>query len=233
MSISASVLPLLPLRQHHHLALLCVGAQSCLTLCNPMDGSPPGSSVPGILQARILEWIAISTSRESSQSGDGTQVSRIADRFFTSWATREATIIYTSLPSTQAPYKFLNSVLFPYRTINALSLQAEENRQDVEDKREKECLGQKLELPGLTWFGQRRSGGTARKERLFGLLILGQEPDSALVLLSISETSLILQNRCWLLPWLTSARKPEASKIVFPPNHFYEEGLGFLTLTDH
>ena len=36
--------------------------QSCLTLCNPIDGSPLGSSVPGILQARILEWLAISFS---------------------------------------------------------------------------------------------------------------------------------------------------------------------------
>ena len=36
--------------------------QSCPTLCDPMDGSPPGSSVPGILQARILEWVAISFS---------------------------------------------------------------------------------------------------------------------------------------------------------------------------
>ena len=36
--------------------------QSCLTLCNPIDGSPPGSSVPGILQARTLEWVAISFS---------------------------------------------------------------------------------------------------------------------------------------------------------------------------
>ena len=36
--------------------------QSCLTLCNPIDGSPPGSPIPGILQARILEWVAISFS---------------------------------------------------------------------------------------------------------------------------------------------------------------------------
>ena len=36
--------------------------QSCLTLCDPIDGSPPGSSIPGILQARILEWVAISFS---------------------------------------------------------------------------------------------------------------------------------------------------------------------------
>ena len=36
--------------------------QSCLTLCNPIDGSPPGSPIPGILKARILEWVAISFS---------------------------------------------------------------------------------------------------------------------------------------------------------------------------
>ena len=40
--------------------------QSCPTLCDPIDGSPPGSPVPGILQARILEWVAISFSRGSS-----------------------------------------------------------------------------------------------------------------------------------------------------------------------
>ena len=38
--------------------------QSCLTLCDPIDGSPPGSSVPGILQAKILEWVAISFSND-------------------------------------------------------------------------------------------------------------------------------------------------------------------------
>ena len=47
-------------------------AQSCLTLCDPMDCSPPGSSVHGILQARILEWVAISFSRGSSRSMDQT-----------------------------------------------------------------------------------------------------------------------------------------------------------------
>ena len=44
----------------------CLGAKSCLTLCDPMDWSPPGFSVHGILQARILEWVAISFSRDSS-----------------------------------------------------------------------------------------------------------------------------------------------------------------------
>ena len=61
-------------------------AQSCLTLCNPMDCSPPGSSVHGILQARILESAAIPFSRGSSRPRDQTQVSHIAGRFFTTRA---------------------------------------------------------------------------------------------------------------------------------------------------
>ena len=53
--------------------ILCVFvAQSCLTLCNPMDSSLPGSSAHGIFQARMLEWVAISYSRASSQSRDRT-----------------------------------------------------------------------------------------------------------------------------------------------------------------
>ena len=60
--------------------------QSCPTLCDPMDCSPPGSSVHGILQARILEWVAIPSSRVSPWPRDGTQVSRIAGGFFTVWA---------------------------------------------------------------------------------------------------------------------------------------------------
>ena len=57
-------------------------AQSCPTLCSPVDFSPPASSVHGILQARILEWVAISFSRGSSRPRDRTQVSRIAGRHF-------------------------------------------------------------------------------------------------------------------------------------------------------
>ena len=64
-------------------------AQSCLTLCDPMDCSPPGSSIHGIFQARILEWAAISFSRGSSRPRDQTLVSRIVDRHFTVWATKE------------------------------------------------------------------------------------------------------------------------------------------------
>ena len=64
--------------------------QLCLTLCDPMDYNLPGSSVHGILQTRILEWVAIPLSRGSSRPRDGTQVSCIAGRFITIWATREA-----------------------------------------------------------------------------------------------------------------------------------------------
>ena len=65
-------------------------AQPCPTLCNPMDCSLPGSSIHGIFQARVLEWVAISCSRGSSWPRDRTQVSHIVGRHFTVWATREA-----------------------------------------------------------------------------------------------------------------------------------------------
>ena len=68
-------------------------AQSCLTLCNPM-----GYTVRGILQARILEWVAFPFSSGSSRPRDWTQDSRIAGRFFTSWATREAQEYWSGYP---------------------------------------------------------------------------------------------------------------------------------------
>ena len=55
----------------------CSVAKSCLTLCDPKDCSPPDSSVHGILQARILEWVAMPSSRGSSQPRDQTHVSCI------------------------------------------------------------------------------------------------------------------------------------------------------------
>ena len=74
---------------------VCEVTQSCLTLCNPMGCSPPGSSVHGILQARILEWVTIFFSRGSSQPRDQTQVSCIAGRHFILWATREVSLPLT------------------------------------------------------------------------------------------------------------------------------------------
>ena len=66
-------------------------AQSCPTLCNHMD-----YTVHGILQARILEWVAIPFSRGSSPLRNQTRVSCIAGRFFTSWAIREVLLIFFS-----------------------------------------------------------------------------------------------------------------------------------------
>ena len=87
---------------HFHIKLLffkvlpmcvCSVAQSCPTLWNSMDYSSPVFSVPGILHARILEWVAIPFSRGSSWFRDQTCVSCTARRFFTVWATREAPYI--------------------------------------------------------------------------------------------------------------------------------------------
>ena len=64
-------------------------AQLCLTLCDPMDYNSPGSSVHGILQARILEWVAILFSRGSFWLRDQTWVSSIVGRFLAIWSTTE------------------------------------------------------------------------------------------------------------------------------------------------
>ena len=77
---------------HSH-SVLCLVMQSLPTLCDPVDYSLPGSSVNGILHARILECIATPSSRRSSQPRDRIQLSHIADRFFTVWATREVPIV--------------------------------------------------------------------------------------------------------------------------------------------
>ena len=71
-------------------AVPCLVAQVCPTLYDPMYCSLLGSSVHEILQARILEWVAMPSFSESSQPRDQTQVSHIAGDFFTNWATREA-----------------------------------------------------------------------------------------------------------------------------------------------
>ena len=71
------------------LHMLCLVAQPCLTLCDLMDCSLPGSSVYRILQIWILEWVAIPFSRDSSWPRDWSWVSCTVGRHFTTWATRE------------------------------------------------------------------------------------------------------------------------------------------------
>ena len=95
----------------HLSSTLLLVTQSRLTLCDPVDSSSPGCSVSGILQARILEWVAIPFSRGSSQSRDQTRVSCIAGRFLTAWTTREANWSLYCMPSTWhvSSYFFLTS----------------------------------------------------------------------------------------------------------------------------
>ena len=75
--------------------------QSCLTLCDPMDYHLPGSSVHGLLQARILEWVAIPFSRRPFWQRDLTQVLPISGRFFTIWALflAQSLDMYSEAPS--------------------------------------------------------------------------------------------------------------------------------------
>ena len=63
--------------------IYCLVAQSCPILCNPMDCSPPGSTVHVVSQARIPEWVTITSSRGSSQPRDRTPISCLVGGFFT------------------------------------------------------------------------------------------------------------------------------------------------------
>ena len=93
-----------------------LGAQSCLTIWDPVDCSPPDSSVHRILQARTLEWVAIPFSKGSSRPRNQTQVSRIAGGFFAVWASREITLYY------------IYSVQFSSVTQSCLTLRSHESQ---------------------------------------------------------------------------------------------------------
>ena len=84
-------------------------AQSCPTLCDPMDCSLPGSSVLGIFQAIVLDWVAISFPRGPSHPRDRTQVSGIAGGFFTICASREADFLEWDIGSANKAFKRLNT----------------------------------------------------------------------------------------------------------------------------
>ena len=138
--------------QQPYRAVCMLVTQLCPTVCDPMDYSLPGSSVYGILQARILEWIAILFSRGSSWPRDWTQVSCIASRFFTIWVTREAPIGLT------CPY---------FRRTEA-------HRVEIIDTSEKfmylpkwqgQCLSQQGMLPPEPW---KKAVGKGRGLKRFG-----------------------------------------------------------------
>ena len=81
--------------------------QACPTLCDPLDCNPPGSSVHGILQARILKWVAFPFSRGSSQPRYWIWVSCVTGRFFYHWDTRELGALSRDLQ-----LSFLQSIFF-------------------------------------------------------------------------------------------------------------------------
>ena len=114
-------------------------AQLCLTLFNIIDWSPPGSSVHEIL-ARILEWVAISFSRGSSQPSDGTLVSHIAGRFFTIWATREAMRIYLYLKWNHSLIKAKYSQKLLWKKKKKKQKKRREERREDERKTLTGCL---------------------------------------------------------------------------------------------
>ena len=101
----------------------CLLTQLCLTVCNSMDCSPPGSSVHGILQAKILKWVAISFSKGSSWARDQTRISYMAGRFFTAESTgKPSTTFSVPLDSVHIWFKWhhhslsLISIWFIYVT---------------------------------------------------------------------------------------------------------------------
>ena len=84
---------------HTHMCVHAQSLQLCLNICDPMDCSPPGSSVHGILQTRILKWVAMLSSRGSSQPNDQMSLMSpaLAGRFFTTSTTWEATYTHTHI----------------------------------------------------------------------------------------------------------------------------------------
>ena len=92
-------------------------AQLCLTLCDPVDCSPPGYSIHRVFQARVLDWVAISFSRGSFRPRGWTQVSHIAGRCFTIWAIREAPLYILIAYEVNIIFHFLVDFTFLFSKI--------------------------------------------------------------------------------------------------------------------
>ena len=95
----------------------CAASLNVSTLWDPMDCSPPGSSVHGVLQARMLEQITMPSSREPSQPRDWTRVSRIAHGFFTVGAAGEACRLWTLATGPNSPRLFPRLTVWPPPTL--------------------------------------------------------------------------------------------------------------------
>ena len=119
-------------------------AQSCLTLCDPMDYNPRFLCLLRTSQARILEWVAISSSRRSSQSRDWTWVSCIAGSFFTLWVTT------CKFSSSKVTFKLEKRASLVAHTVKSLPAMQETQVQSLsqEDPLEKEWQPTPVFLPG-------------------------------------------------------------------------------------
>ena len=144
-----------------------------------MDFSLPGSSVHGILQARILEWVAISFSRASSQPGDWTWVSCSAGRFFTIWATWEAHILNKCVNHSQWGSPFIHFLCFQGRNSRLSGARV---------RRSWTC-------PTPTTTSSQR-----RRRRRRGSWGPELEVDHALL---INRISLLAERVCSICPWLS------------------------------
>ena len=116
-------------QRHLGNSILCIAAaaaaakslHSCPTLCDPIDCSPPGSPVQGILQARTLEWVAMPSSRGSSQSRDQTQVSHIARHLLLYDLCRPHRIVNINCTSyILNEFKFSSDIILNYRIFSSL-----------------------------------------------------------------------------------------------------------------
>ena len=132
---------------------------SCLTLCAPMDCTPPSSSVRGILQARIVEWIAMPSSRASFRARDQTYVSRgscIAGRFFTAEPLGSPQINCTSI------FKNVDSI-----RLNCMKLSFFKNEtKPVETSATK--------ISSFMWFSLKATEGTSQRWEGLGACYEGQ-----------------------------------------------------------
>ena len=130
--------------------------QSCPSLCNPMDCSPPSSSVHEIFQTRILEWIAIFFYRGSSQPKDWTQISCTTGIFFTVWATRDGVYLRMRSNWTKSPVWDIITlicwsdkqleILGKYSRIFNFEIQGDIRARDIN-----------MEWPGYRYFGKLRN----------------------------------------------------------------------------
>ena len=188
---------------------VCVSVtQLCLTLCDPMDCSLPGFSIHGILQTRIQEWVASLSSRGSSQPRDWTQVSHIAGRFFTVWATREDLYIVVCICSSQSPH--LSST--PWNIVQWASLWMTKAGSSEMHSREDSVLHRwstegLLHLPDMRAHPERTWATSQREPQQWGespgpaLLLSGTR--SLIIPWTVERSSLDQDHHQWESTWFT------------------------------